>query len=136
MTDLPEELFAAVAQEALRELNRDCCEPAALDTLIACDVLVPLPMELAEREAQDLAHLTLPVVELPPWPRTVPVFTSEERLSVALPHVPCYRQLRLGLLAASWPADAGLSLSIDIGHPDSLTFSPDTVRSLLARPQR
>ncbi|NGO09355.1 SseB family protein [Streptomyces sp. HC44] len=136
MIAIPEEVLTAAAQDALRDLSRHRYDPSALDTLIASDVLVPLPADIAMRDAQDTGAMTLPVLEYPPGTQAVVVFTCEERLSDAFPEIQCYRQLQLEVLAANWPTDTDLILAIDLGHTDSITFTSAAVRSLLSHCQR
>jgi hypothetical protein len=78
-----------------------------------------------DADAEDALTLDLPLTG-----RTVQVFTSEARMAEVLPDVECYRLVPLGLLPAHWP-DAGLSLTIDPGSPETLTLSVDGVRLLL-----
>jgi hypothetical protein len=136
MIAIPEAVLTAAAQEALRDLKRHRYDPSALDTLIACDVLVPLPDDIATRDAQDSGLLTLPVLEYPPGNQAVVAFTCEERLSDAFPEIYCYRQLQLEVLAVNWPTEADLTLAIDLGHPDAVTFTSAAVRSVLSHCQR
>jgi hypothetical protein len=133
---IPDELLVATAQDALRDLNRTPDDRAALDTLIACDILVPEPDEFAVHHAPEDGRLALPVIDDPPQPRTVPVFTSVERMIQMLPDVRVGHQVQLGLLAANWPADEELALAIDLGHPDDLVFTGQDVRTLLVPPRK
>ncbi|WP_033326437.1 SseB family protein [Streptomyces yerevanensis] len=136
MIAIPEAVLTAAAQDALRDLKRHRYDPSALDTLIACDVLVPLPDDIATRDAQDSGLLTLPVLEYPPGTQAVVAFTCEERLSDAFPEIYCYRQLQLEVLAVNWPTETDLTLAIDLGHPDAVTFTSEAVRSVLSHCQR
>ncbi|MFC4470167.1 SseB family protein [Streptomyces xiangluensis] len=136
MIAIPEAVLTAAAQEALRDLKRHGYDPSALDTLIASDVLVPLPADIAARDAEDTDMMTLPVLEYPPGTQAVVVFTCEERLSDAFPDIHCYRQLQLEILAGNWPTEADLTLAIDLGHPDAVTFTSAAVRSVLSHCQR
>ena len=133
---IPDELLVAAAQEALRDLNRTPDNRAVLDTLVACDVLVPEPVEFVARHSPEDGRLTLPVIDDPPQPHTVPVFTSVERMLQTLPDVRLGHQVQLGLLAANWPTDEELSLAIDLGHPDALIFAGQDVHNLLVPPWR
>ncbi|MEV0637486.1 SseB family protein [Streptomyces sp. NPDC050619] len=133
---IPEELLVAAAQDALRDLNRTPDDQAALDTLVACDILVPEPVEFVAHNDLEDGRLTLPVIDDPPQPRTVPVFTSVERMIHALPDVRVGHQVQLGLLAANWPTDEELSLAIDLGHPDDVLFSSQDVRTVLVPPRK
>lgn len=133
---IPEELLVAAAQDALRDLNRTPEDQAALDTLVACDVLVPEPIEFVVRDALEDGRLTLPVIDDPPRPRMVPVFTSAERMIQTLPDVRIGHQVQLGLLAASWPTDEELALAIDLGHPDDVVFTSQEVRTVLVPPRK
>ncbi|MFF2502816.1 SseB family protein [Streptomyces sp. NPDC058067] len=129
------ELFAAAAQEALRDLHRAPADQTALDTLAACDILVPEPDETDDHEHPEDGRLTLPVIGDPPHLRAVPVFTSAERMGQAFPEIWVGRQVQLGLLAANWPTDEDLALLIDPGHHDGLILTSQGVRALLAPPQ-
>ncbi|MGP4043891.1 SseB family protein [Streptomyces sp. 2A115] len=133
---IPEELLMAAAQDALHDLNRTPDDQAALDTLVACDILVPEPVEFVAHNAPEDGRLTLPVIEGPPQPRKVPVFTSVERMLHALPDILVSHQVQLGLLAANWPTDEELALAIDLGHPDGLIFTGQDVRTLLVPPRK
>lgn len=132
---IPDELLVAAAQDALRDLNRMPGDRAALDTLIACDILIPEPVEFVAA-ARDDGRVTLPVIDDPPQPRRVPVFTSVERMLHVLPDVVVGHNVQLGLLAAHWPTDEELALAIDLGHPDSLVFTSQDVRTLLVPPRK
>ncbi|MGI5193884.1 SseB family protein [Streptomyces sp. CA-288835] len=136
MIAIPEAVLTAAAQDALRDLKRHRYDASALDTLIASDVLVPLPSDIAARDAEDADSMTLPVLEYPPGTQAVVVFTCEERLSDAFPEIDCYRQLQLEVLAANWPTEADLTLAIDLGHPDAVTFTSAAVRGVLSHCQR
>ena len=136
MIAIPEAVLTAAAQDALRDLKRHRYDASALDTLIASDVLVPLPSDIAARDAEDADSMTLPVIEYPPGTQAVVVFTCEERLSDAFPEIDCYRQLQLEILAANWPTEADLTLAIDLGHSDAVTFTSAAVRGVLSHCQR
>ncbi|MEU6102680.1 SseB family protein [Streptomyces flaveolus] len=120
------------AQRALDALAENTEDTAALDTLASSDVLVPVPDDANEQEA-DPGMLALPVLEQQGGRQVVPVFTSELEMADLLPYVSRYRMVPLGALAAQWPAD-DLSLSIDAGSEHRLTLTSDGVRTLLARP--
>ena len=128
---IPQELFVAAAQDALRDLNRTPDNRVALDALAACDILVPEPAEVLGDSSPDEGRLTLPVIDDPPHPRTVPVFTSLERMTQAVPDVLVSHEVQLGLLAVNWPTDEELALAIDFGHPDGLIITGQGVRTLL-----
>jgi hypothetical protein len=132
---IPKELFAAAAQDALRDLHQAPDDLAALDTLAACDILVPEPTELDTHDHPEDGGLTLPVIDDPPRLRAVPVFTSAERMGQALPDILVSHQIQLGLLAANWPTDEDLALLIDPGHHDGLILTSKGVRALLAPPR-
>ncbi|RVU17590.1 SseB family protein [Streptomyces antnestii] len=132
---IPKELFAAAAQEALRDLHQAPADQTALDTLAACDILVPEPDEIDDHKYPEDGRLILPVIGDPPHLRAVPVFTSAERMGQAFPEICVGRQVHLGLLAANWPADEDLALLIDPGHHDGLILTSQGVRALLAPPQ-
>jgi hypothetical protein len=133
---IPDELLVAAAQEALRDLNRTPDNRAVLDTLVACDILVPEPVEFVARHSPEDGRLTLPVIDDPPQPHTVPVFTSVERMLQTLPDIRLGHQVQLGLLAANWPTDEELALAIDLGHPDAVIFAGPEVHDLLVPPWR
>ncbi|MEU6658727.1 SseB family protein [Streptomyces sp. NPDC046821] len=130
--NIPEELFAAAAQDALRDLHRAPEDLTPLDTLAACDVLVPEPTDLDTHDDPDDGGLTLPVIDDPPRLRAVPVFTSAERMGETLPEILVSHHIQLGLLAANWPTDDDLALIIDPGHHDGLVLTSQGVRALLA----
>lgn len=138
MPDIPDPPTPAQAQEALRVLTDDAMGEEALraacDVLADAAVLVPVvdPEDYA-RTNRDPRSLPLPVLDHADGVQTVPVFTSEERLSTTLPSLFSYRLASLGRLASGWP-DNELQLVIDAGHPDALTLTAEGVRSLLARP--
>ncbi len=116
------------AQRALHQLATDSNDVVALGTLAASEVLVPVPDNVESPDGEP-GGLQLPVFEQSDGLRLVPVFTSEERLSVALPQVHSYRTVPLALLGQGWPAD-DLALSIDAGSPDTLTVQGQGVRAL------
>ncbi|MFH8736471.1 SseB family protein [Streptomyces sp. NPDC017964] len=132
---IPKELFAAAAQDALRDLHQAPDDLAALDTLAARDILVPEPAGLDTHDHPEESGLTLPVIDDPPRLRAVPVFTSAERMGQALPDIVVSHQIQLGLLAANWPTDEDLALLIDPGHHDGLILTSKGVRALLAPPR-
>ncbi|MFF1360566.1 SseB family protein [Streptomyces sp. NPDC058297] len=135
--DIPKELFVAAAQDALRDLNTAHDDQAALDALAGCDILVPEPADFtAADNAPEEGRLSLPVIDNPGQPRTVPVFTSAERMIHTLPDVYVSHQVQLGLLAANWPTDEELALAIDLGHHDGLILTSHGVRTLLAPHRR
>ncbi|MCQ4046180.1 SseB family protein [Streptantibioticus rubrisoli] len=116
------------AQRALHQLATDSNDAVALGTLAASEVLVPVP-ENVESPDGEPGGIQLPVFEQSDGVRLVPVFTSEERLAVALPQIHSYRMVQLALLGQGWPAD-DLALSIDAGSPDTLTVQGRGVRAL------
>ncbi|PWI42264.1 SseB family protein [Streptomyces sp. ICBB 8177] len=120
----------AVVQQALHQLASDRDDVVALGTLAASDVLLPVPDDLPGPEGDgEPGSIHLPVYEQSDGIRLVPVFTSEDRLTQALPQIHSYRTVRLSLLGQGWPAD-DLSLSIDAGSPDTLTVQGQGVRAL------
>jgi SseB protein N-terminal domain len=118
------------AQQALSTLAGRTDDEAALDTLAASEVLVPVPVDAQDPGEPD--QVILPVIEQPNGVRQVPVFTSEPRMAQALPAIHSYLRLPLGFLAARWPDDE-LTLTIDAGAGDALTLPAEGVRTLLAR---
>ncbi|MEU1630068.1 SseB family protein [Streptomyces sp. NPDC020096] len=116
------------AQEALHKLATDSNDVVALGTLAASEVLLPVPNNPDAPEG-DQGGIQLPVFEQGDGVRLVPVFTSEERLALALPQIRSYRTVRLSLLGQGWPAD-DLALSIDAGSPDTVTVQGQGVRAL------
>ncbi|MFS8199876.1 SseB family protein [Streptomyces sp. CWNU-52B] len=120
------------AQRALSALAENAEDSAALDTLAASDVLVPVPDDAADTAA-DPTVVALPVLEQPGEDPLVPVFTSEVTMAELLPSVSRYRLVPLGTLAAQWPA-SDLRLTIDASTPHGLTLDSQGVRTLLARP--
>ncbi|MGW3119005.1 SseB family protein [Streptomyces sp. NPDC001107] len=132
MTEIPAELFEAVARDALRDLGR-APDRLALEVLSGCDVLIPAVSGIRyARDRSEFVRFVLPVVESVQDAPAVMVFTSEERLLRAFPQVPCYRPVTLRQLAAHWPTDE-VVLVIDAGDEDSLTLSAHEARWLLAR---
>ncbi|MCQ4083727.1 SseB family protein [Streptomyces sp. RB6PN25] len=116
-------------QQALHLLAADGTNAVALGTLAASEVLLPVPDDSVNPEGEEPGSLALPVFEQGDGLRLVPVFTSEERMTRALPQVRSYRTIRLATLSQGWPAD-DLSLSIDAGSPDTLTVQGEGVRAL------
>ena len=121
------------AQAALDTLAVDARDVEALDALAGSDVLVPVPDDASEEDANNPNTVALPVLEQPDGEQTVPVFTSETEMADLLPFVSRYRLVPLGALAAQWPA-SDLTLTIDAASPHGLTLNSDGVRTLLARP--
>lgn len=122
---------ASPAERALTALAFDTRDPAALDTLASSDVLVPVPDDADEAAVNDPTAVALPVLEQQGGPQVVPVFTSEPAMAELLPFVSRYRLVPLGALAAQWPADTDLSLTIDAGSPHGLTLDAHDVGTLL-----
>lgn len=146
MTDFPTaghepENSAATAQQALSALAANGADHQALTALAGCEVLLPDPgapegdpsLNGDARRAEETPSqaLTLPVFEQQDGNRLVPVFTSEERLTQALPQINRYHRVPLTLLAGSWPSD-DLSLAIDAGAPEAVTLTAQGVRTLPA----
>ncbi|MHA5054152.1 SseB family protein [Streptomyces sp. SD15] len=129
--DHPRPIDATPAQEALDTLAEHRGDAAALATLAASDVLVPVPDDAEEETATDPAAVALPVLEQPGGEQVVPVFTSEPAMAELLPFVSRYRLVPLGALASQWPS-GDLSLTIDPSSPHGLTFDSEGVRTLLA----
>jgi hypothetical protein len=121
------------ARQALDALAVNTEDARALDTLAGSEVLVPVPDDASQEDAQDPGAVALPVLEQPGGEPVVPVFTSEVEMAGLLPFVSRYRLVPLGALASQWPAD-DLSLSIDAGSEHPLTLTSEGVRTLLARP--
>ncbi|MQY11395.1 hypothetical protein SRB5_15110 [Streptomyces sp. RB5] len=118
---------AADVQRALHSVATDNADEAALDTLAAGQVLLPVPVGSAPTQ-----QVTLPVVEQHDGTQLVPVFTSQSRLVSAFPQIEQYRTVPLGDLARRWPSDE-LSLVIDAGGPDEVSLNARRVRDLLVR---
>jgi hypothetical protein len=131
MTEIPAEVFEAVAREALRDLA-GVPDLRAWEALAGCDVLIPAigGVRYAHGRAE-FVRLVLPVVESVRRAPAVMVFTSEEALLRAFPQVPCYRRVTLNQLAAHWPTDE-VMLVVDAGGENSLTLSAPEARRLLA----
>ncbi len=131
----PDEDTSTVILRALGVLAHNGQDSDARALLAGSQVLLPAApaddttdADATDADATDAeGALTL---DLPLTGRTVQVFTSEARMAEVLPDVECYRLVPLGLLPAHWP-DAGLSLTIDPGSPETLTLSVDGVRLLL-----
>ncbi|MFF3906604.1 SseB family protein [Streptomyces sp. NPDC001848] len=121
------------AQAALDTLAVDAGDAEALDTLAGSDVLVPVPDDASDEDANNPNTVALPVLEQPDGEQTVPVFTSETEMADLLPFVSRYRLVPLGALASQWPT-GDLTLTIDAASPHGLTLNSDGVRTLLARP--
>jgi len=95
MTEIPAEVFEAVARDALRDLATNP-DARALEALAGCDVLIPAVSGIRyTRDHSEFVRFVLPVVESVNDAPAVMVFTSEERLLRAFPCVPCYRQAAL-----------------------------------------
>ncbi|NGO41613.1 SseB family protein [Streptomyces ureilyticus] len=124
MTSPPDEDTSAGILRALGVLAYDGQDSDARALLAASKVLVPA-------DPRDEAYAS--TLKLTMTGRSVEVFTSEERMALALPDVQTYHLVPLGLLPAHWP-EGGRSLTIDPGSPDSLTLSADGVRLLLGEP--
>ncbi|GAB2597131.1 SseB family protein [Streptomyces capparidis] len=134
MTDALNGGPATPAQQALRALAQNGADEQALSTLATSEVLLPDPgtPEAApgeEAPGDDQGVMTLPVFEQEDGARLVPVFTSEDRLTQALPQIQRYHRVPLALLAGSWPSDE-LSLTIDVGAPEAVTLTAHGVRTL------
>ncbi|MEV5439399.1 SseB family protein [Streptomyces sp. NPDC052682] len=121
------------AQRALDVLAENTEDQAALDALANSDVLIPVPDDASDEDAENPSAVALPVLEQPGGHQVVPVFTSEGEMADLLPFVSRYRLVPLGALAAQWPAD-DLSLTIDASSDHRLTLTSEGVRTLLARP--
>ena len=121
------------AQQALDTLAVHAADTEALDTLAGSEVLVPVPDDATDEDANDPGAVALPVLEQPDGEQTVPVFTSETEMADLLPFVSRYRLVPLGALASQWPT-GDLTLTIDAASPHGLTLNSDGVRTLLARP--
>lgn len=120
----------STVQRALATLAENTEDTDALDTLAHSDVLVPIPDDAPEDDADTVA---LPVLEQRGGDPVVPVFTSEPEMAHLLPFIQRYRLVPLGALAAQWPSD-DLSLTIDAAGSHALTLTSEGVRTLLARP--
>ncbi|WP_306320348.1 MULTISPECIES: SseB family protein [unclassified Streptomyces] len=128
MNDIPQN-GPSTAQQALSALSLNTEDQGALDTLAECEVLVPVPDEMAEEPDSESPSLSLPVIEQPGGEQLVPLFTSELRMSELLPFISRCTPVPLGALAARWPTE--LSMTIDAGSPDALTLNGEGVRELL-----
>ena len=130
MTDINPNGAMPPVQQALHEIAAGGDSAAALGTLAVSEVLLPVPGEPEDTEggAQPDA-IQLPVYEQEDGTKLVPVFTSEMRMTHALPNARSYRVVPISLLSGSWPSD-DLTLSIDAGSPDTLTIGAEGVRAL------
>ncbi|WP_431953930.1 SseB family protein [Actinacidiphila sp. bgisy167] len=121
------------AQRALHEIATGGDNAAALTTLAASDILLPVPgppeEPAAGADGEEQEMISLPVFEQEDGTKLVPVFTSEVRLAHALPNARGYRVLPLAALSNGWPSD-DLTLAIDAGSPDTLTIRGEGVRAL------
>jgi hypothetical protein len=131
MTDFSTENGALPpAQRALHEIATGGDNAAALNTLAVSEVLLPVPgPPEPEEDTTDPMGIQLPVYEQEDGTKLVPVFTSEVRMTSALPSTASYRMVPLAVLSGSWPSDE-LTLSIDAGNPDTLTIKGEGVRAL------
>ncbi|PWI13574.1 hypothetical protein DI272_05040 [Streptomyces sp. Act143] len=120
------------ARRALDALVENTEDTVALDTLVSSEVLVPVPDDASEEEADNPSAVALPVIEQPGGDPVVPVFTSEDEMAGLLPFVSRYRLVPLGALAAEWPTD-DLALTIDAASAHPLTLTSEGVRTLLGR---
>lgn len=122
-------------QRALHEIATGGDNAAALSTLAASDILLPVPGPPEEPatdgagDEEEQEMISLPVFEQEDGTKLVPVFTSEVRLAHALPNARGYRILPLAALSNGWPSD-DLTLAIDAGSPDTLTIRGEGVRAL------
>ncbi|WP_235497894.1 MULTISPECIES: SseB family protein [unclassified Frankia] len=118
------------AGEALHRLARDEDDSAALGALATSDVLVP---DLSDpgRDNGDARVVKLPVAEQPDGSQFVPTFTSEQRLTDALPGVGRYRRVPLAALLRMWPSE-DLMLAVDPGADEGITFPAEGIRALVA----
>jgi len=122
----------SAAERALSVLAENTEDDAALDTLAATDVLVPVPDDTDDEAVADPTVVALPVLEQDGEEPLVPVFTSELRMAELLPYVSRYRLVPLAALASQWPS-GDLSLTIDASSPHGLTLDSEGVRTLLIR---
>ncbi|AZP15832.1 SseB family protein [Streptomyces aquilus] len=130
--DTPAHDNTTPARRALDALAENTEDTVALDTLVSSDVLVPVPDDASEEDADDPSAVALPVIEQPGGDPVVPVFTSEDEMAGLLPFVSRYRLVPLGALAAEWPTD-DLALTIDAASAHPLTLTSEGVRTLLGR---
>jgi SseB protein N-terminal domain len=118
------------AETALRLLAEGGDEQAALGALAFADVLLPEVGEPPDG-ADESSVLQLPVARQDDGTQVVPVFSSEARLTDALPGVSRYRSVRMAALARVWPSD-DLMLIIDPGTDTGITMPAEGVRALAA----
>ncbi len=104
-------------------------ERALMDRLAEEQVLVPEGDRAAGEGSGSPGAVPVPVIRHREEGPVVPVFTSEEAMARALPYVPPYQRVRLGILAALWPAD-DVSLAVDPGSPREVTIHADDVQAL------
>ncbi|WP_255648802.1 SseB family protein [Frankia sp. ArI3] len=106
-------------------------ERSALGDLALADVLLPdLGNEIADL-SEESEVLQLPVAERQDGTQFVPTFTSEQRLTEALPDVARYRTVQIATLGRIWPSD-DLLLAVDPGSETGIALPAEGLRALAA----
>ncbi|KJE20978.1 SseB protein N-terminal domain [Frankia torreyi] len=121
----------AAALNALHRLAEGEDERSALGDLALADVLLPdLGNEIADL-SEESEVLQLPVAERQDGTQFVPTFTSEQRLTEALPDVARYRTVQIATLGRIWPSD-DLLLAVDPGSETGIALPAEGLRALAA----
>jgi hypothetical protein len=121
----------AAALDALHRLADGADERSALGDLALADVLLPdLGNEISDL-SEDSEVLQLPVAERQDGTQFVPTFTSEQRLTEALPDVARYRTVQIATLGRIWPSD-DLLLAVDPGSEAGIALPAEGLRALAA----
>jgi hypothetical protein len=118
------------AEVALQLLADGGDEQIALGVLAFADVLLPEVGEPPDG-ADESSVVQLPVTWRDDGTQLVPVFTSEAKLTDALPGVSHYRSVPMAALGRLWPSD-DLTLIIDPGADTGITMPAEGVRALAA----
>ncbi|WP_261565830.1 SseB family protein [Frankia gtarii] len=121
----------AAALDALHRLAEGADERSALGDLALADVLLPdLGNEITDL-SEESEVLQLPVAERQDGTQFVPTFTSEQRLTEALPDVARYRTVQIATLGRIWPSD-DLLLAVDPGSETGIALPAEGLRALAA----
>ncbi|MCM3922774.1 SseB family protein [Frankia sp. AiPs1] len=121
----------AAALDALHRLADGEDERSALGDLALADVLLPdLGNEITDL-SEESEVLQLPVAERQDGTQFVPTFTSEQRLTEALPDVARYRTVQIATLGRIWPSD-DLLLAVDPGSEAGIALPAEGLRALAA----
>ncbi|EIV96511.1 SseB family protein [Frankia sp. QA3] len=121
----------AAALDALHRLAEGEDERSALGDLALADVLLPDLGNDVTDLSEESEVLQLPVAERQDGTQFVPTFTSEQRLTEALPDVARYRTVQIATLGRIWPSD-DLLLAVDPGSETGIALPAEGLRALAA----